>query len=104
MDLAAWLPLTESHRTYAPHGFGSGLLAIAAALCCAACGSSPVVLSAFRTEQQAKEHCPKDSIVWLDPHSGLFELKGHGSYGTSGTGRYTCRGEAERAGMHAVNN
>lgn len=41
----------------AAHGFGSGLLAIAVALCCAACGSSPVVLSAFRAEQQAQQLC-----------------------------------------------
>jgi hypothetical protein len=73
-------------------------------LYCAGCGTSPVVLSAFRTEQQAQEHCPKDAVVWLDPQSGLFELKGHGSYGLSGAGRYACRGEAERAGMHAVMN
>ena len=37
----------------------------ALALFCAACGGSPVVLTAFRTEQQAQEHCPKDTIVWL---------------------------------------
>ena len=61
-----------------------------------------MVLTAFRTEQQAQEHCPKDTIVWLDPQSGLYQLKGHGSYGLSGAGRYACRGEAERAGMHAI--
>ena len=32
-------------------------------------------------EQQAQEHCPKDTIVWLDPQSGMYQLKGHGSYG-----------------------
>ena len=63
-----------------------------------------MILSAFRTEQQAQEHCPKDSVVWLDPQSGLFELKGHGSYGLSVAGRYACRSEAERAGMRAVTN
>jgi hypothetical protein len=39
-----------------------------------------------------------------NPQSGLFELKGYGSYGLSGVGLYACRGEAERAGMHAVPN
>jgi hypothetical protein len=77
---------------------------IVAVLSCAACGQSSEVLTAFRTEQQAQEHCPKDAVVWLDPQSGLFELKGHGSYGISSAGRYVCRGEAERAGMHAVTN
>src|SRR5215831_8929525 len=36
----------------------SGLIGLALTLSCAACGNSPVVLSAFRTEQQAQEHCP----------------------------------------------
>ena len=62
-----------------------------------------MVLTAFRTEQQAQEHCPKDTIVWLDPQSGMYQLKGHGS-GLSNAGRYACRDEAERAGMHAVPN
>jgi hypothetical protein len=85
-------------------GLGSGLIALALALSCAACGGSPAVLTAFRTELQAHEHCPKDTIVWLDPQSGMYQLKGHGSYGLSGAGRYACRDEAERAGMHAVAN
>jgi hypothetical protein len=83
---------------------GSGLLVLALALFCAACGGSPVVLTAFRTEQQAQEHCPKDTIVWLDPQSGMYQLKGHGSYGVSGAGRFACRREAERAGMRAMTN
>ena len=86
------------------HGLGSGLIVLALALSCAACGGSPEVLTAFRTEQQAQEHCPKDTIVWLAPQSGMYQLKGHGSYGLSGAGRYACRDEAERAGMHAVAN
>ena len=80
------------------------LITLALALSCAACGGSPAVLTAFRTEQQAQEHCPKDTVVWLDPESGMFELKGHGSHGVSGAGRFACRGEAERAGMRAVTN
>ena len=83
---------------------GSGLIVLALALSCAACGGTPVVLTAFRTEQQAQEHCPEDTIVWLDPQSGMYQLKGHGSYGLSGAGRYACRGEAERTGMHAMTN
>ena len=48
-------------------GLGSGLLVLALALSCAACGGSLAVLTAFRTEQQAQEYCPEDTIVWLDP-------------------------------------
>ena len=84
--------------------WGVGLTMVPLSLFCAACGGSPTVLTAFRSEQQAQEHCPEDTIVWLDPQSGMCQLKGHGSYGLSGTGRYACRGEAERAGMHAMAN
>jgi hypothetical protein len=56
----------------------------------------PANLSAYPTEQQAREHCPSDVVVSVDPQSGTYQLTGHGSYGLSDTGRYACRGEAER--------
>ena len=74
------------------------------ALSCAACGQSPpTVLVAFRTEEQAQTHCPKDTVVWIDPQSVMYYLKGHGSYGAA-AGRYACREEADQAGMHAGPN
>jgi hypothetical protein len=79
-------------------------LLTALALACAACGQSPAVLTAFRTEEQAQAHCPKDTVVWVDPQSGIYYLRGHGSYGRSNAGRYACRGEADGAGMHATPN
>ena len=75
---------------------------ITLALSCAACGGSPTVLTAFRTEEQAQTHCPKDIVVWLDPQSGVYYFKGHGSYGRSNAGRYACRAEADAAGMHGI--
>ena len=96
-NLTAW---SEGLR----HGLGSSLVMTALVLSCAACSRSPTVLSAFRTEQQAQEHCPKDAVVWIDAQSATYQLKGHGSYGLSGAGRYACRDEAERAGMHAMPN
>src|ERR1700737_532455 len=79
-----------------------GLALITLVLSCAACGGSPTVLIAFRTEEQAQTHCPKDIVVWLDPQSGLYYFKGHGSYGRSNAGRYACRAEAGSAGMHGM--
>jgi hypothetical protein len=81
-----------------------GLVLIAVALSCAACGESPTILTAFRTEEQAQTHCPKDLVVWLDPQSGLYYLKGHVSYGRSNAGRYACLTEADAAGMHGMPN
>jgi hypothetical protein len=83
-------------------GLSLGLLAIALALSCTACSHSPMVLTAFRTEQQAQEHCPSDAVVWVDPQSGTYYLKGSASYGHAGTGRYACRSEAQGAGLQEV--
>jgi hypothetical protein len=91
------------HRATA-HRQGFVLLAMVLALTCAACRQSPAILSAFRTEQQAQQHCPSDAVVWVDAQSGTYQLKGQGTYGISATGRYACRSEADGAGMHAMAN
>jgi hypothetical protein len=82
----------------------SRLLLASLPLAFAACAHAPEVLVAFRTEQQAQEHCPKDTVVWVDPQSGGYYLNTSPSYGHAGTGRYACRREAELAGMRAVVN
>ena len=84
--------------------FPSPLLPAALVLGFAACGQVPEVLVAFRTEQQARDHCPKDTVVWVDPQSGGYHLNSSPSYGHAGAGRYACRREAELAGMRALAN
>jgi hypothetical protein len=68
--------------------------------------TDPIIGTTISSSPIMPEHCPKekDTVVWLDPQSGLFESKGHGTCGLSGLARYACRGEAERAGMHAAPN
>ena len=83
---------------------GFELLALALALSCTACGHSPGILIAFQTEQQAQEHCPRDTVVWVDPQSGIYYLKGTSSYRRAGPGRYACRSDAEGAGMRGIAN
>jgi hypothetical protein len=82
----------------------SRLLLAAFPLAFAGCAQTPEVVVAFRNEQQAKEHCPKDTVVWVDPQSGGYHLNSSPSYGHAGTGRYACRREAELAGMRAMSN
>jgi hypothetical protein len=82
----------------------SGLLVAALRLAFAACAQAPEVLVAFRTEQQAQEHFPKDAVVWVDPQSGGYFPKTSPSYGHAAAGRYACRREAELAGMRAIAN
>jgi hypothetical protein len=82
-----------------------GLVLTTLGLSCAACGQSPpAVLVAFRTEEQAQSHCPKDTVVWVDAQSATYYLKGNELYGHAAAGRYACRGEADQAGMHGVPN
>jgi hypothetical protein len=96
-------PRVASRKDF-KRNLGSGLVLMALALSCAACRQSPTVLIAFRTEEQAQAHCPKDAVVWLDPQSGIYYLKGHPSYASSNAGRYACRGEADLAGMRGMPN
>jgi len=87
-----------------PSRIASAFAGIAVALTCASCGHSPPVLVAFRTEQQAQQHCPGDTVVWLDLQNAAYYLKGNESYGRTGTGRYACQGEADAAGIHEMKN
>jgi hypothetical protein len=99
--------LLHQSRTFAQaldYHLGLGILAAVFALCAVGCQHSPKPLTAFRTEQQAQEHCPSDTVVWVDPQSGAYYLKKSKSYGQAGTGRYACRGDAEDAGMRAIAN
>jgi hypothetical protein len=70
----------------------------------AACTHTAPVLVAFRTEQQAQQHCPGDTVVWLDVQNAAYYLKGQGSYGQTTGGRYACQSEADAAGMHEMKN
>ena len=87
-----------------PSPIASAFAVIAVALGCASCGHSPPVLVAFRTEQQAQQHCPDDTVVWLDLQNAAYYLKGNESYGRTGTGRYACQGEADAAGIQEMKN
>jgi hypothetical protein len=60
------------------------------------------LLVAFRTEQQAQQHCPGDTVVWLDIQNAAYYVKGQGSYGRTTTGRYACQSEADAAGLHEI--
>ena len=98
MNAGARLPKTLMINLI-PHQIVA-MLMMGLALSCATCAHSPEMLVAFRTEQQAKEHCPNGTVVWLNPQAGTYSLEGSASYGSASAGRYACREEAENAGMH----
>jgi hypothetical protein len=51
-------------------------------------------LTLFQTEMQAQEHCPNDTVVWLDFHKSIYYTKGQRLYAQGRTGTFVCQGEA----------
>lgn len=47
----------------------------------------------FKDEQSAQQHCPTDSVVWLNPKSGNVHSKGMKWYGRTQIGAYVCQQE-----------
>jgi hypothetical protein len=67
-------------------------------------GSAARLLTLYRTEQQAQNHCPKDTVVWLDHPSGIYHFKGQRQYGNTNDGAFVCEHEADQAGNRAAQN
>jgi hypothetical protein len=55
----------------------------------------------FATVAAASDHCPGDTIVWSSG-SMNYHLSGSKHYGTSKSGFYACKAEADSAGFHAA--
>ena len=59
-------------------------------------------LQTFSTEQLAKQHCPTDTVVWLNLPTGIYHYKGQHWYGNTKSGAYVCQKEADQAGDQAT--
>jgi hypothetical protein len=57
----------------------------------------------YQFEQQAKQHCPGDTIVWLSPASGTYIFAGERWYGSTKRGAFICRREGDLAGYRPSN-
>jgi hypothetical protein len=51
-------------------------------------------LTSFRYEKQAQDHCPGDTVVWLDFRKEAYYLKRQKRYGLGSTSSYVCLKEA----------
>ena len=58
----------------------------------------------FNTEQQAQQHCPSDTVVWVNLPSGIYHFKGQRWYGNTKRGAFVCRKEADQGGYRATVN
>ena len=53
----------------------------------------------FKSEQQAQQHCPSDTVVWLNTTNATYHFKGERWYGHTNRGAYVCKDEADKDGM-----
>jgi len=67
--------------------------------------ASPAFAQAtFPTEQQAQQHCPTDTVVWLNLPTGIYHFRGERWYGMTKSGAFVCQKEADQAGDRATRN
>jgi hypothetical protein len=59
-------------------------------------GAAP--LSLFQYEELAQQHCPNDTVVWLDLKKRIYYLKGQRLYAQGNTGTFVCRAAARTSG------
>lgn len=58
----------------------------------------------FFTPPAAQQHCPSETVVWLNTRSGVYHFRGERWYGRTKSGAYVCQREANQAGMRATRN
>ena len=74
------------------------------------CATAPLPVLAngsqshFSSEHAAQEHCPQDSVVWVNTNSGVYHFRGQRWYGNTKEGTFECRGDADQEGDRATKN
>ena len=68
--------------------------------------SLPTSMSAgeFASDQQARAHCPTDTVVWVNTRSRVYHFAGTHNYGHTKEGAYMCEADAKAAGDRAAMN
>jgi hypothetical protein len=62
---------------------------------------TPTGLNQYKTEAEAKGHCPTDTVVWANlGGSKAYHLSGDRYYGKTKKGAYMCMKDADAGGFH----
>jgi hypothetical protein len=85
-------------------GIASRLISVLMAMFSLASTAHAQGMQTFASEQAAQQHCPTDTVVWLNTSSANYHFKGDGWYGRTQRGAYVCRAEADKDGMHPMRN
>ncbi len=62
---------------------------------------APTGVGQYRTEAEAKGHCPTDTVVWVNLRSKIYHFAATKNYGTTKQGAYACEREALGRGDRA---
>lgn len=73
-------------------------------LCLALALSASATPQRFQSEQAAQQHCPKDTVVWVNTKTGVYHFKGQRWYAATKSGAFECRTEANTEGDRATHN
>ena len=63
--------------------------------------ASPTGTNQFAGEDQARTHCPGDTVVWVNLGSKIYHYRGYKDYGTTKKGAYMCEKDAAAQGNRA---
>lgn len=58
----------------------------------------------FKSEADAKHHCPSDLVVWANTESKVYHYSGSTDYGKTKQGAYMCQKESDGDGFRAARN
>src|SRR5882757_9489277 len=61
-------------------------------------------LETFADEAKAQQHCPKDTVVWLNLPTMIWHYKGQRWYARTKHGAFACEKEAGAAGARGTRN
>jgi hypothetical protein len=88
-------------RTHRPGALG---LLPAAAMALALFAGAPAAAEPlppserFQFELWAQNHCPTDTVVWVNANGQTYNSSEERWYGRTVNGAFACKGEAEKAG------
>jgi hypothetical protein len=63
--------------------------------------AAPGGAAEFKTEADAKSHCPTGTVVWMNLGSHVYHMSGTKDYGHTKRGAFMCQDDADKLG-HAA--
>jgi hypothetical protein len=63
-----------------------------------------LALETFSDETKAQQHCPRDTVVWLNLPTMIWHYKGQRWYARTQHGAYACEKEAGAGGARGTKN